>query len=190
MAEGRQIEVRDLPAELGPPRALAQRPPDAQQIHAEARQLLPRLVGIDLRHRRLVGEGRAVPDEAPGAVEDEAERRDVGGDRGEAPPQARVVRQRRAADLRCVGIVHQLPQHPLERRGFIEAPPEPVGVEPVQERLEALARGPEHEVGGHAHVVEEHLVVVDLAGQASDGADVHAGRPVRHDEHAEAAAAA
>jgi hypothetical protein len=59
--------------------------------------------------------------------------------------------------------------------GLVEAAPEAVGIEPGQQGDEALALASEEDVGGHAHLVEEDLVVVDLAGEALDGADVHAG---------------
>src|SRR5205823_3128452 len=72
---------------------------------------------------------------------------------------------------------------------LVEATPEPIGIEAVEERLKAFAFGAEHQLDGHAHIVEEDLVVVHAAGEAPDRSDVHARRAIGHDEHAEAAAA-
>src|SRR5207244_4952083 len=62
VAEARQVRVRDPPAELRARRAVTQRPPEPEQVHTEPRELLTGLVGIDLRHGRRVGVGRAVAD--------------------------------------------------------------------------------------------------------------------------------
>src|SRR5499426_694241 len=187
--ERRLVEVRDLSAELRPPRARAQRPPDAEQVHAQPRQLLPGLVGVDLGDRGLVRERRAVADEAAGAIEDEAERRDVGRDRRKPAAYGGIAREWYPADGGRVGVLHELTQHACERRRFVEVSPEPVGVEPVQERLKAFAGRAEYEISRHAHVVQEHLVMIDFAGHAPNRADVHTLCAVGHHEHAEASAA-
>src|SRR5207249_1348029 len=94
----------------------------------------------------------------------------------------------RAADDRGVRILHELMQHALHGGRLVEAAPEAIGVEAVQQRDEALALRPEPEIAGHPDVVEEDFVVIDVTGEAADRPDVHAGRPVGHHEHAEAAA--
>src|SRR3989442_13937016 len=81
-------------------------------------------------------------------------------------------------------------QHALHGGRLVEAAPEAIGVEAVQQRDEALALRPEPEIAGHPDVVEEDFVVIDVTGEAADRPDIHAGRPVGHHEHAEAAAAA
>src|SRR4029079_13950890 len=83
----------------------------------------------------------------------------------------------------------QLPEHARERGCFVEAPPEPIRVEPVQQSLEAFPGRAQHEIGRYAYLVQEDLVVIDLAGETPDRPDVHAQRAVRDHEHAEAAAA-
>ena len=79
-------------------------------------------------------------------------------------------------------------QHALHGGRLVEAAPEAIGVEAVQQRDEALALRPEPEIAGHPDVVEEDFVVIDVAGETADRPDVHASRPVGHHEHAEAAA--
>ena len=162
----------------------------AEQIHGEGRELLAQLVGHHLGEGGLVANGLTRLDHGAHAVEEEPERLDLGGEGGEAAAHAGIAREQGSASRRGVGVLHELAQEARERGRLVEAAPEAVGVEPGEERLKALALAPEHAVGGHAHVVEEDLVVIHLAGQAPDRPDVHARRVVGDDEHGEAAAAA
>src|SRR5262249_11131942 len=71
----------------------------------------------------------------------------------------------------------------------VEPPPEPVGVEALQELDESFVLLPEQHLSWDAHVVKKDLVVIDPAGHVADRTDLHAPRLVVDDEHAEAVAA-
>src|SRR5439155_258069 len=105
VAEARQVRVRDLAVQAHLSRARAQRRPRAEQVHAEPRELLTRLVGVDLGDRRLVADGRAVAQQARRAVEEQAQRGDLGGHGGQPPAQRRI-----AAGARRVRVLDQPPR--------------------------------------------------------------------------------
>src|SRR5215813_207211 len=186
LAETRLIEVLDGAAELRPARLAGERRVEPQHLHAERGHRLPRLVGHHLHERRLVGRGQLLAHHPRDPVEEQPHCLHVGGERGQPPPHAGIARKQRTAALGHVRVLDQLPEHASKHGCLVKASPEAIRVEPAEKLGEALALFTEEVGGGHAHLVEEHLVVVHLTGEAPDRPDVEAQGAVVDHEHAEA----